>query len=348
LSIRKRQFKEGVRWFVDIAMPDGSRYREVVGTKKQAEKVHKKIESDIISGRWQLQRPKDIRFSDMVQRYIEDAMTHKAQSTREIDAYRIRAHLLPYFGKAMVKDITVHMVDRYKTERIKSCAAPATINKELANLSHILKTAMRWQYIDRNVVSSVDKMKLANRTPRFLTQEEIEMLIAAAAGSHIHPIIVTAIHTGMRKSELLNLQYSDIDFDNGKIIVQAKPDWHTKNYKSRALKITPVLDKVLRLHRKTQEAQGYLSDYVFTYEDRRITWGVDIGLKTITDKVGLKGVTLHTLRHTFASQMVMAGVPLRVVQELMGHQSFQTTLQYAHLQKDHAMNYVLKLPFANS
>ena len=96
------------------------------------------------------------------------------------------------------------------------------------------------------------------------------------------------------------------------------------------------------------ESQGYLSNYVFTYEGKRITWGVDIGMKTITDKVEFKDVTLHTLRHTFASQMVMAGVPLRVVQELMEHQSFQTTLQYAHLQEDHAMNHVLKLPFASS
>ncbi len=347
MSVRKRQFKKKVRWFVDIAMPDGSRYREMVGTKKQAEEVHKKIESDIISGRWALGKPKDIKFSKLLERYMKDIMIHKARSTRVIDTYRIKKHLKPYFEKIMVRHITVQMVDSYKAKRKKAGAAPATINNELANLSHILTTAMRWQYIDRNVVSSVDKVKLAMKTPRFLTQEEIGRLIEAAEGSHIHPIIVTAIHTGMRKSEMLNLQYSDIDFDNGKIAVQSKPDWHTKNYKPRVLKLTPVLDRTLRLHRQVQKSQGYLSDYVFTYEGKRIIWGVDIGLKTITEKAGLKGVTLHALRHTFASQMVMAGVPLRVVQELMGHQSYQTTLQYAHLQKDHAMNHMLMLPFAN-
>ena len=61
----------------------------------------------------------------------------------------------------------------------------------------------------------------------------------------------------------------------------------------------------------------------------------------------IEGVTLHIFRHTFASQLVMAGFPLREVQELVGHQSFETTLQYAHLSEDHVRRQVLKLPFAN-
>jgi hypothetical protein len=81
--------------------------------------------------------------------------------------------------------------------------------------------------------------------------------------------------------------------------------------------------------------------YVFTYEGRRIRWGVDVGFNTIKRKAGLEDITLHTLRHTFASQLVIAGVPLRYVHELMGHQSFETTLQYAHLSEEHVKNQVL-------
>ena len=64
------------------------------------------------------------------------------------------------------------------------------------------------------------------------------------------------------------------------------------------------------------------------------------------EKAGLEGVTLHTLRHTFASQLVMAGVLLREVQELMGHQSYETTLQYAHVAEEHSKKRVLRLPYA--
>jgi len=234
---------------------------------------------------------------------------------------------LPYFGYIPVKEITVQMVDKYKAMRIKDNVSPCTINNELANLSHIFKMAIRWRYAEKNPVSQVDKMKLVRNPPRFLDQEEIKRLIDTAEGSHIQPIIITAIHTGMRKSELLNLYWSDIDFDQQTITIQSKDDWHTKNYRSRVLKLTPVLSKVLRRHKDLQGSLGYRSKYVFTYEGRRIRWGVDIGFNTIKRKAGLEDITLHTLRHTFASQLVIAGVPLRYVQELMGHQSFETTLQ---------------------
>jgi len=92
---------------------------------------------------------------------------------------------------------------------------------------------------------------------------------------------------------------------------------------------------------------GIDNDYVFTYQGNRIRWGNDKSLKNVLDKAGLANVSMHTLRHTFASQLVMAGVPLRDVQELMGHRSYETTLQYAHLSEEHSKRQVLKFPFAN-
>ena len=75
--------------------------------------------------------------------------------------------------------------------------------------------------------------------------------------------------------------------------------------------------------------------------------GADASLRKVLKEAGLSNVTLHTFRHTFASQLVMAGIPRREVQELMGHKSFETTLQYAHLSEDHVKKQVLKLLFAN-
>ena len=104
---------------------------------------------------------------------------------------------------------------------------------------------------------------------------------------------------------------------------------------------------MLTAHRQFHLESGIQNDYVFTYNGNHIKTDIPESLRTVMKKAELKGVTLHTLRHTFASQLVMAGVPLRDVQELMGHQSFETTLQYAHLSEEHVKKQVLKLPFAN-
>jgi len=197
----------------------------------------------------------------------------------------------------------------------------------------MMKMSIRWGYIDQNVVSNVEKMKVSKKTMRFLNQNEIRLLMEASKDSYIYPLVMTALHTGMRKSELFNLAWSDISFDQNTVTVQSKSDWHTKNYKSRTLQLTPVLHEVLKIHRQTHLELRIKNDYVFTYQGERIKTDVRDSLRTVLKKAGLMGVTLHTLRHTFAS--------------LMGHQSFETTLRYAHLTEDHVKRQVLKLPFAN-
>ena len=277
---------------------------------------------------------------------LEYAKTNKAKSTYRVDKYRIEAHLIPYFGDMTLTQITPQVLERYKRERLEEGASPNTVNHEIANLSHMFRVAAKWGLIDRNPVSHVDKMKIPERPKRFLNQAQIERLMEAANGSHIFPLIVTALHTGMRKSELFNLKWSDIDFGRMTVTVQSKDDWHTKNYRSRTLQITPVLYDVLIEHRK-QHLLNVQSEYVFTYNGQKLRSNIKRSLARVMSKADLKGVTLHTFRHTFASQLVMAGVSLREVQELMGHRSFETTLQYAHLSEDHVKQQVMKLPFAS-
>jgi integrase/recombinase XerC/integrase/recombinase XerD len=141
------------------------------------------------------------------------------------------------------------------------------------------------------VVRKADKMRLVKNPPRFLGKDEIDRLLSAAKGYYIYPLLETALATGMRKSELFNLKWQDIDFDNATITIQSKDDWHTKNYKSRAIALTPRLSKILLAHKAEQKN----SEYVFTYKGRKIHATINKSLKTVTRKAGLTGVTLHTL-----------------------------------------------------
>jgi integrase len=347
MPVRKRKFKNGEKWCVDVMLPNGRRYRKVIGTKKQAEKVQKKIEAEIVEGKWDVRDAEDITFSQLAGKYVGYTTANKAKSTSTGDKIRIEANLKPYFGNKSLSQITPQMVDNYKIMRSSDGISPRSSNQELMLLSHMFRMAIRWRYTDRNVISNVDKMKVPEKPHRFLSQEEIERLVEAAKESYIHPLIVTVLHTGMRRSELFNLKWSDIDFDQKTVTVQAKEDWHTKNYKSRTIQLTPALEKVLREQRKSQSELGVRSEYVFTYQGRRIVADISKSLKKVLKRAKIENVTLHTLRHTFASQLAMAGVSLMDVKELMGHQNYATTLQYAHLAKDHVKKQVLKLPYAN-
>lgn len=348
MSVYRRKFKKGTKWCVYLILPDGIKLRKVVGTKKEAEQVEQKLRSEIVADRWDLWERQEVLFSDLVEEYLDYAENSKSKSAFTSDKSRILNHLEPCFGNTLIDRITAQMVDSYKTMRMKQRAAPKTIVLELSNLSHMLKMAVRWKYIERNVAEMVEKPKLVKNSPRFLSQYEIQRLIEGGYGSHIYPLIVTALHTGMRKSELLNLKWSDVDFQQGTITVQSKKDWHTKNYKSRTFQLTPALHDVLMEELRKRHMEENLCEYVFIWKGERIKQDIRRSFRTALRNAELEnsGVTLHTLRHTFASQLVMAGVPLREVQHLMGHQNYETTLRYAHLAEDHVKKQVLRLPFA--
>jgi len=343
MPIRKRKFKTGTKWCVDVMLPNGERYRRVIGTRKQTEQVQKKLESEIVEGKWDIRLQEDVPFNALAMEYAEYAEASKSASTVRADECRIESHLIPYFGDTPLTQITAQMIDSYKAMRVQEGAAPKTVNNELSVIAHMMKMAVRWGYLKYNVAANVEKKKLVKNPPRFLSEEEIERLAEAARKYYIYPLIVTALHTGMRKSELFNLKWSDVDFEHSTITVQSKDDWHTKNYKSRVLALTPRLCSVLLEH----HSGNGMSDYLFTWRGRKLKCTIKKSLRTLLRDAGLENVTLHTLRHTFASQLVMAGVSLREVQELMGHADYQTTLQYAHLSRDHVKSQVLRLPFAN-
>ena len=107
MPIRKRQFKMGAKWCVDVMLPNGRRYRRVVGTKKQAEQVQKKIEAEIVTEKWHIREAEDIPFSTLFEDYLEYVNANRAASTAVVKKYRIEAHLLPYFEDMLLSQITL-------------------------------------------------------------------------------------------------------------------------------------------------------------------------------------------------------------------------------------------------
>ena len=106
MSIYKRRFKKADRWCVYLTFKDGRRYRKVVGTKKEAEKVEQKLRSEMVAGKWDIKEVEDVPFCDLTQEYLKYAEANNAKSTSLIKRYRIEAHLLSYFGDIVINRIT--------------------------------------------------------------------------------------------------------------------------------------------------------------------------------------------------------------------------------------------------
>jgi len=157
-----------------------------------------------------------------------------------------------------------------------------------------------------------------------LEKEEIRALLDACS-DHLKPIVVTALNTGMRKSEILGLKWPDVDLRQRIVYI-----YETKGGKSRKVDINDWLAETLIRRRKHPE-----SPYVFCNKDGIPYGNIRKSFESAKRRAGIKDFRFHDLRHTFASHLVMAGIGLKTVQELLGHQTYQMTLRYAHLSPDH-------------
>ena len=151
-----------------------------------------------------------------------------------------------------------------------------------------------------------------------------------SCSGYIYAIVVTALQTDMRRSEIFNLEWSDLDFRNRTITVNNKEDWHTKNYEPRTIPMTNFLYEVL-----SALPRHISSSYVFCKPDGSRFQYINRDFDRVLKKAELPHIRFHDLRHTFASHLVMAGVDLATVQKLLGHRDIKTTMRYAHLAPDH-------------
>jgi integrase len=289
------------------------------------------------------------------ERYEDYSRTNHSPSTaqryREVMAHFREFLNVRYARARMLADITPAMMEDFKAYRKDACTTrgrvkgrsvhPKTINLELGTLKAMFNLAMKWGYMDANPAKGVKPLRVIERkTPRFLTKDELAILLKNAPPD-FRPVVEVLAHTGMRKGELANLQWRD-DFDREVVHVRAKEDWTPKT-SEREIPMSPIVKDVLLRLRGGRKAKSAL---VFTTKNGAPLNKLRERFMRLTKRCGMQDVTkLHTLRHTFASHLVMAGVALPAVQKLMGHSDIQTTMIYAHLTQEHLRDAVRKLPF---
>ena len=202
-----------------------------------------------------------------------------------------------------------------------------TFNRELACLKNVFTMAIKWCKASENPVKQVRLIREDNGRTRFLTEEE-EARLLAHCRAELRSIVIAALHTGFRKSELLSLTWGNVDFRHLLITVRAA---YAKNGEARSVPMTSMLTETL----KTIRINGDPTAPVFRARDGSWYRDISTAFATAVRRAGIVDFTFHDLRHTFASRLVMAGVDLTTVKELMGHKHIAMTLRYAHLSPGH-------------
>jgi len=211
----------------------------------------------------------------------------------------------------------------------------------------MLRKAKDWKYIE--AIPTIKLLKVPNAPIKYLSVKEIDSLINHSS-QWLKPIIIVLCNTGMRIGELLNLRLDNIDLPRGYITVISPK---TNNY--RLIPINTELGPLLHwlannyIAPKSMTINKRLptqSEYLFCHPDGSKIKSIKTSFNNACRRSGIKA-TVHTLRHSFASHLVMNGVDLVSIKELLGHSSIDTTMIYAHISNQHKINNVEKLPWLN-
>ena len=299
-------------------------------TQKEAEYVLVCRRKEIKEGKLPEFNKGKCKFAELAKEYDTWAKQQRGYRTKKF----IMRQLVEEFGNLNVMDLNTMIVERYQTKHL-STRKPATTNRMMACLKHMLTKAVDWNMANEETLKQVRKVKFLkenNKRLRFLDVDECKRLISCCP-KHLKPIVITALNTGMRRGEILSLKWEQVDLRHGYISLR-----DTKSGEGREIPINKTLDGLVN-----EMPHSIESIYIFTDKDGNPYKGVKRSFNTALRNAEIYGATFHTLRHTFASQLVMASVDLASVQELLGHKSLNMTLRYAHLAPEHKTKAVKKL-----
>jgi len=345
ITFRREASGDGV-YSVNI-MVDRRRIHRVVGresegvTRHQAEEFIAAARTDARRDRLNLPegRKTSLGFREAAVRYIERL---ELEDGKNIKAKRrqLQQHLVAFFGDRPVPQIAGFDVERYKRARRQAGAAPATVNRELAVLSHLLNKALEWQWL-KALPAKVRAFKETGARIVYLTSEQCRALEEAAAqdqNENVHAFVLVGLRTGMRHSEILTIRREDVDLERRLIwIPRAKAGAREQpitddlaNYLARRVEMLPPGCPWLF------PSPGSQTGHVHTIRKAFRRSAARAGLDP-------NQVTPHVLRHTVVTHLVQAGVDLPTVQRISGHKTLTMVARYAHQSGAHIQTAMSKL-----
>jgi integrase len=275
----------------------------------------------------------------------------------------LRAHLVPYFGERSISEITSEDVEGFvAASRAKGCAP-----KSIRNYIGTMHAIFDYSKVRPNPVTDARKPEATDTDPdiRFLTEDEVEALLRAVPDDHVGPteraLYLTAALTGLRQGELFGLRWRDVDWTASRIRVRrsyarkraGREAQFGRPKSKRSSRSVPMHDRVAAELERHFQRSNYQADDDLVFCHPHTGGPLDHSkvlkrFKDALDAASLRRLRFHDLRHTFGAQMAAAGVPMRTLQEWLGHRDIKTTLIYADYQASDQERELVERAFAGT
>ncbi|NGX46776.1 MAG: Tyrosine recombinase XerD [Chlamydiae bacterium] len=347
-NIQERVSKDGkVSYRVQVRLKGYPSQTASFKRKTDAKRWAQQIETAIVEGRhFKTAESKKRTLSELIDRYIAQVLPNKPKSLE-----KQRAQLLWWkrqLGAYVLADITPALVAEYRDRLLGEITcrgkkrSNSTVVRYLAALSHAFTVAVReWGWIEDSPLRRVSRPKEPGGRVRFLdTDERIHLLETCKESRNpfLYPIVTLAIATGMRRAEILNLTWGNVDFERSKIVLM-----ETKNGDKR---IVPLSSHTKAILLSIREQSADVSFFVFPRQkgqkpqkpiDIRTAWEIALA------KAEIRDFKFHDLRHCCASYLLMNGASLAEISEVLGHRTLAMVKRYAHMSEGHAAKIVSKM-----
>ncbi|HKQ30817.1 MAG TPA: site-specific integrase [Burkholderiales bacterium] len=322
--------KDSPVWWVSYTDPSGKRVRRSTETteRKEAEALEAKWNLETFHCKhWGVEPSRT--FDELMLAYLKATQQEKRAADRDTTSAK---HLKAAFSGRELSGLTVADVRVYIDERRQKGIEPGTINREVGLLSAAINYAQReWGWKIPNPAAR-RRLREPEGRARWIKKAEAVALIRAAStqyrAAHLPDFIRLALHTGMRRGEMLGLEWSRVDLQAGLIYLEGT---HTKSRKRRSIPLNAEAKAAL-LRRASYRAKNCPdSPWVFCNAEGEQIASVKKSFTSACVRAGINDFRVHDLRHTCAAWLVNAGVALPAVRDLLGHSTVKVTERYAHL-----------------
>jgi excisionase family DNA binding protein len=330
--------KDKGNWYLDYRNGEGKRVREVAkGATNRGEALimlQERARDSIFCQSPTLRKLRPVKFSQLAKLYVEDHAKLKKRSWKT-DDYMIERSMKPFFGEKPISEITPLEIQRWMSWRLEQGVTKITVNRGLQILKKMFNIAIGEGFMAENPVRKVRMFsEKDNVKERILTEEEEPRLLEACP-DYLRPIVITALHTGMRRGEILALEWSCVDLEKRTIKVI-----RTKTDRSRYIEINATLFGVLRRQRIANPTGELVFGSPWTGKPLN---GIRNAFVRACKQAGISGLRFHDLRHTFASRLIEKGVDIVTVKELLGHSTILLTQRYTHSRNEQRRRAVERL-----